>query len=577
MPFLEWKKKLCHQIEDRLVEPYRSLLTQDVLVEDLNISTKAEVADLAYPCFRLAKTLKKSPGHIALELKQMIEPLDNVRVSAEGAYLNFKWDPADIFSSLWKRLASRQVIIPGITPSTLIIEYGSPNIAKPLGFHHIRTFLIGNILSNIAEVLGHRVERVNFIGDWGAQFAKLLYAIRQWNDNGQKLEMSKLLEWYVAYHERMDSDPEFAQTAEKESRELLRRLEMKSPDLISLWKEVRQVSVDTMNKTLERLRIRFDRVEAESDVSDTIDKLLEDIKRKSQAVLSDGAWIVECEGVSPPPLIQKSDGTSLYLTRDIGTAMSRYERTQFDKMLYVVSLQQTLHFKQLFAVLHKMGYDWAKKCQHVPYGIILLGSTKMSTRKGNLVFLDDFLNEAAYRAREICLEKNPALQQMDRVSETIGLSGVVFGILSTHRERDIHFEWEKMLSLDGDTGPYVQYAYVRSRSLLGKHSETTKIPDKTWNPQSTDNYCFLEPEASLLLTLSQYELAVTLSEEKRDPFFLAHYLIQCAKAFNRFYYECPVIQSEGVAKQIRLALVSFTEATLGHGLNLMGLTPLSAM
>jgi arginyl-tRNA synthetase len=453
-----------------------------------------------------------------------------------------------------------------------VLEYCSPNIAKRLAFQHIRSTLLGNTLANIYDFLGYKVERINFVGDWGSQFARLLAAVEMWGDRAllsnddMPAAMTHLFELYVRFHKELEQHPEYADRANQ----CLQRLEKGEPAASELWQQIRSLSVTTMEKTLARMHASFNHVEGESKYISKFQSTLIDVKNKAEAKLSDGAWIVEVEGLSTPALVQKRDGTTLYLTRDIAAAVDRFQRFSFQKMFYVVSEQQKLHFQLLFGVLRKMGCEWAERCEHVSFGTVLFGAEKMSTREGRVIFLDEVLNEARDRAMEECTKKNPSLKDKEKVAEQVGIGAIVFGELSSHRTRDIEFNWENVLALDGDTGPYVQYSLVRCYSLLEKANEPLipKIP----SPVSVPAYSFSPEEEQLVLELSKFRSVLHQATRENEPHLLTHYLIDLAKAFNRFYYRFPVLQAtEPVQREVRLNLVKGTGMTLLSGLRLLGI------
>ncbi|MFM8316568.1 MAG: arginine--tRNA ligase, partial [Deltaproteobacteria bacterium] len=372
-----------------------------------------QMGHVALPCFKLGKILNKPAGKLAIELSQNFKsPL--ATASAAGPYANFRFNAAYVFETTLSKILTENQKYGSekqASPPTVVLEYCSPNIAKPLFFHHIRSTLIGNVLANIYDFLGYKTERINFVGDWGTQFARLLAAFELWG-NPEELSlqdldrsMKHLLDIYVKFHQEIDAHPEYHESTSK----WLQRLEAQEPEATRLWKLVRDISVANMEKTLAKMHVFFHHTEGESLYIPHISETLKEVKAKADAKLSEGAYIVELPGIETPALVQKKDGTTLYLTRDIAAAVERFQRFKFSKMFYVVSEQQRLHFQQLFAVLKKMGYGFSDSCEHLSFGTVLFGKERMSTREGRVVYLEDVLKEATDLALEECTKKNPSM------------------------------------------------------------------------------------------------------------------------------------------------------------------------
>jgi arginyl-tRNA synthetase len=570
MPFLELKKQLARELADYFKIPE---VTAEALEQDFSLPPNATLGHLALPCFKFSKHLKRASDQIAKELQAQFTRGD-FTVVATGPYANFKWNLAVLYETVCRRIFTEDIKYGSDASGKskhVVLEYCSPNIAKRLAFQHIRSTLIGNTLANVYDFLGYKTERINFVGDWGSQFARLLAGFEQWGDKQRlsqgdaTLSMDHLLEVYVRFHKEVDNRPELLEAASR----CLQRLETQENGAVNLWKQVRKISLSSMERTLGRLNIRFDHIEGESHYIPAMAATLEEVKTKAGARLSEGAWIVEVEGVSTPALIQKKDGTTLYLTRDIAAAIDRQERFKFDRMIYVVSEQQKLHFQLLFGVLTKMGYAWSPACEHVSFGTVLFGKEKMSTREGRVVLLDDILNEAKALALKECTAKNPDLANKDSVAEMVGIGAVIFGNLAAHRMRDFEFDWAQVIALDGETGPYVQYSFVRCHSLLEKAAEKG-IEIKAAPPPP--GYEFANEEEMLVLQLAKFRGVLHDVIRENEPFHLTHYLIDLAKAFNRFYYKLPVLQcTDPLAMQLRLNLVQATRQALSNGLNLLGI------
>ncbi len=570
MPYFSAKKIIAAAVQKHFANPE---LTEEKVFAEISTPPNLELGHFAFPCFRFAKLMGMPAGKVAIDAsKTLVVP--GMVVSASGPYLNFKFVPQELYRTLTAEiLAQRNKYGSDQSGDGLkvVLEYCSPNIAKRLGFQHIRSTLIGNTLANVYDFLGYSTERINFVGDWGSQFARLLAAFEMWgkkerlDKNNVIASMDHLLEIYVRFHKEMESQPELLERAGQ----CLQRLEKNDPKTRELWSLVREISLLSMEATLKRMQIRFHHVEGESHYTTDVEQTLKEIKEKADAKLSEGAWIVELPEVPVPALIQKRDGTTLYLTRDISAAIDRYQRFQFAKCIYVVSEQQRLHFQQLFGVVSKMGNPWGKACEHVSFGTVLFGSEKMSTREGRVIFLDAILDEAKNLALEECTTKNPGLKNKEQVAEMVGVGAVIFGNLSSHRMRDIQFDWKQVLAFDGETGPYVQYSTVRCRSLI----EKAGIDSKTFKPYAIEaTHPIAAEEEALLLTLSRFRAILRQTVDENDPYYVTSFLIDLAKAFNRFYYRFPVLQaSDGASKEMRLTLVVCTEIVFTTGLSLLGI------
>lgn len=570
MPFVDLRAQLATRIAQHWNHPE---ITEAQLRNELTVPPNPAMGHVALPCFRLAKALGKQNHEIAKELEAAFNGKDGITAKAAGPYTNFKWPVAALFSTTLERLDKDGPLYGQDNTGAgkkVVIEYCSPNIAKKLAFQHIRSTLIGNVLSNVYGRLGYDTIRMNFVGDWGSQFARLLAAVDMWGDtnilNGASnaQAMNHLFELYVRFHKEAEKEPAFNELGSK----WLQRLEKHDPKATELWKRIRELSLAAVQTTLQRMQVRFDLVEGESLYIPEMEKTLERVKKEAGGRISEGAWIVEVDGIEVPALIQKKDGTTLYLTRDIAAAIDRHQRFGCEKMLYIVSEQQKLHFQLLFGVLTKMGMQWAENCEHVSFGTVLFGAEKMSTREGRVFFLDDVLEEAKNRALTVCTKKNPDLPNKELVAEMVGIGAVIFGEMSAHRQRDIEFDWDQILALDGETGPYVQYSLVRCFSLLEKAAGQTPIG----KIEGLEKYEFALEEELLVLWLSRYRSFLHQVVSENDPFGLPKYLIELSKAFNRFYYRFPVLQAnDPLQRQVRVGLVDATRRVLENGLNLLGI------
>jgi len=571
MPFREYRRELASLLANHWNE---SEFPASYFETELASPPNPQLGQLTLPCFKLSKSLKKKPAEIAQEAALAISH-DTFKFTALGPYLNINIAYTAWHQAVFKRLAAeidRYGSDDRGRGKTVVLEYCSPNIAKRLGFQHIRSSLIGNTLANVYAYAGYDTQRINFVGDWGAQFARLVAAVELWGDiavlKNESLPIAKrmdeLLKLYVQFHDLAEKDPSLLEKASQ----CLQKLENREPAVLQMWQTIRAISQKAMDATLARMHIHFDHIEGESHYLDQLAAVMEETKVKAKAKLSEGAWIVELENIDVPALIQKKDGTTLYLTRDIAAALDRWKRFKFDSSLYMVSEQQKLHFQQLFGVLKQMGNDWSERCHHVAFGTVLFGAGKMSTRQGKVIFLDDLLDQAKELALKEVTEKNPELKDKDRVSEMVGIGAVIFGQLSSHRMRDIQFDWKQVLALDGETGPYVQYSAVRCQSLLAK-AGLSQSPCH-YVPISEDKIS--HEEGQLLVQLSKFRHTVAQVIDGNDPMYLTGYLIDVAKAFNQFYYRYPVLQAtETSVREFRLGLAAATLQVLKNGLHLLGI------
>ncbi len=534
----------------------------------------------AFPCFVLAKQRRQPPARIAAELAQSITPGPLVaRAEAKGPYLNFFFDlrclARDSVESAVRLGADCGRGEEG-AGKTVVIDYSAPNIAKPFGIGHLRSTIIGGALYRIHERLGWGCVGINYMGDWGTQFGSLLYAYRTWGDPAQ-LEanaVGHLYQLYVRFHRELERDPSLADQA----RDWFRRLENDEPEAIALWREFRDLSLREFKRLYQRLGVDFDYYEGESFERQGAQRLVEQALRDGIAQEDEGAVIIPLQEDEPPPgaealppaLLRKSDGTTLYETRDLAAAVRRWERFHFDLMLYVVGAPQALHFKQLFAALRRLGCDWADRCRHVAFGHLRLGGKMMSTRRGQLVLLEEVLDEAQALALRMIEEKNPDVQGKPEVSRRLAVGALFFGDLVNDRTQDVEFDWDQVLNLEGDTGPYIQYACVRISSIFRKFGADL--------PQSADfGLLQADAERDLILGIARFPFVVRSAARTLKPSVVARYTLDLAKQFSQFYHQCPVLQAEPSLREARLLLCRAAQATLESGLSLLGIPTVQEM
>ena len=541
-------------------------VAQEEIASLLAVPPDSAMGDFALPCFRFAKALKKSPVIIAQELAKTIAPDEVVaEVSAVNGYLNFKVNKAGLAADVLARIA-REGAKYGASDEgsgkTVCIDYSSVNIAKPFHIGHLSTTVLGGALYRIFNFLGYRAVGINHLGDYGTQFGKLISAYKRWG-NREEVErggIHAVNALYVRFNEEAD------EAMEAEAREYFRLIESGDKEANDLFEWFKSLTLAYVEKIYDRLHIRFDSYAGERFYTDKMAPVVAELKEKGLLKESNGAQIVDLEAYGMPPcLILRSDGASLYATRDLAAAIYRKKTYDFYKCLYVVAYQQNLHFKQVFKVLELMGYDWAKDLVHVAYGMVSLEDGAMSTRKGKVVWLEDVISRCVEKARVILEEKNPALENKDAVAETVGVGAVVFGALYNSKIKDITFSYDKALNFDGETSVYVQYTCARAASVLSKAAADGIAFDEA--ASGTPN----AQEAELLKALGDFPATVREAAEKYEPSFVARWCVDTAKLFNKFYFDCKILQAEEDVRAFRLALTKATLTALTNGLGLLGI------
>jgi arginyl-tRNA synthetase len=524
--------------------------------------------DFSFATFPLAKALKKAPPVIAKELAERLKVV-GLEVGPAGPYVNARI-AAMPFTSEVLNAARSQGKSYGASESgkgkTVVIDYSSPNIAKPIAFHHIRSTVIGHALANLYRSQGWKVEGINYLGDWGKQFGLVAIGFGEYGDPARRTEMAHLVEVYVKANKRAEAEPEF----DEKARAFFRRMEGDDPEALALWKEFRETSLKDFRKLYARLGINFEHYEGESFYQGKMDAVIDEITRTVGTKLSDGALIVDqpYKDGEPPVLLKKNDGSTLYATRDLAAANDRQARFKFDRALYVVASQQSLHFKQLFGVLEKMGKSWAKDCVHVSFGLV----KGMSTRKGQITLLSEVLDEA----RSLALDKvneNIAAGRIqtsdpDALAEQIGVGAIVFGDLKNRRNTDFLFSWDEVLNFEGHSGPYLQYAHARACNLLAKGGGAGDSFDA--------GLLKLPEEQALVREVAKLPQVLADAVGDDEPSTVSRYLLDLAAAFSRWYTlgnqdrEKRVIVDEPQLKSARLALADSVRVVLAAGLNVLG-------
>ena len=537
----------------------------DEIYESIALPPNTEMGDYALPCFKFAKVLRKSPVMIAETLKAAFVTDEVVsEVSAVNGYLNFKINKdgltAQTLSKIFAEGDNYGASDEG-AGRAICIDYSSINIAKPFHIGHLSTTVLGGALYRIMNFLGYKAIGINHLGDYGTQFGKLISAYKRW---GVKEEIEKggiraLNELYVRFHREAEEHPEY----EDEARAYFKRIEEKDEECLALFHWFKELTLKDVQKIYELLDIHFDSYNGESFFSDKMDPIVNELKEKGLLVESRGAQVVDLEEYGMNPcMILKSDGTSLYATRDMAAAQYRKDTYDFAKCLYVVAYQQNLHFKQFFKVLELMGKEWAKDLVHVAYGMVSLEEGTMSTRKGNVVFLEDVINKCIEKAYTIIDQKNPNLENKDDAARKVGVGAVIFGALYNSKIKDIVFSYDKVLNFEGETSVYVQYTCARANSVLQKGG----VPVKYVIPELSAT------EIDLVKALAEFPQTVKDAAEKYEPSFVARFAVDVAQKFNKFYFDCKILSAEDEeTKNFRLALTAATLQTLKNAFALLGI------
>lgn len=556
-----------------ILTPLIDGLTAEEIEQMIEIPADEKMGDYAFPCFRLAKILRKAPPLIAADIAAGV-PNDGLfeKVENVNAYVNFYLSRERFVGDIVKEVGEKKE---NFTKSnkgegkTVIVEFSSPNIAKPFHIGHIRSTVIGNSIYKIFDELGYDTVRINHLGDYGTQFGKMISAYRRWGnrEDVEKEPIKTLLSYYTKFHEEAEKDP----SLEQEARDIFARLEKGEPEETELWQWFRDESLKEFTRVYKMLGIEFDSYAGESFYSDKMPRILDELKAKGLLQESQGAQIVDLEKYGmPPALVTKSDGSTLYITRDIAAAVYRKEHYDFYKNIYVVASQQNLHFQQWFKIVELLGYDWAGDCVHVPFGMVSLKDGVMSTRKGRVVFLEDVLNRAVEKTREIIEEKGVATDNIDETAAQVGIGAVMFNELSNNRIKDYVFDWDKVLNFEGETGPYVQYTHARACSLMRKAGE-----EMTAKAEKLEGF-----DSSLICSDSAYELAKLIyrmpeviqeAADKYEPSVITRHIIDIAQAFNRFYQSERIVTDDEAATVSRLALVICAKTAISNGLALLGI------
>ena len=552
-------------MKEQIVEKISKILSVDISLVKIEYPKDRTMGDYAIPCFSFSKELHKSPNDVANYLKDNLD----YECCVINGYLNIFMDKKEVSENIINKIISENENYGDNKfgdGKKVVIEYSSPNIAKPFGMGHLRSTVIGQALYNISKKCGFDVTSINYLGDYGTQFGKLIYAYKMWgNEENTKVSIiDELKRVYVKFHEEAEKDP----SLDDEGRKWFKKLEENDEEALKYWKWFKDESIKEFNETYKLLKIdKFDSYEGESYYKDKMSSVIDELEKKNLLQISEGATIVDLGDITPA-LIKRSDGASLYITRDIAALIDRKKKYNFDEILYVVGNEQSLHFEQVKRIIDKMGYDWSDKVSHIGFGMLLQDGKKMSTRHGKSVVLKDVLDEAIALAKKYITEKNPNLENIDDVSEKIGVGAVIFNDLKNYRINDIEFNLEDNLRFEGNTGPYLQYTYARINSLLNNKQNI----DVTY-----DNIDIDENKWNLVWNLSKFEEVIISAKENNDPSLIAKYLLDLAADFNKFYAHEKIVDENKNYMEFKLNLSKAVAIVIKNGLGLLNINVIKQM
>ncbi len=569
---IDFQKKVSEILKVHIDE-----LSQEEINNIIEYPKHEQMGDYAFPCFRLAKIFKKSPQQIATELVEKIDKHEEFEsITAVGGYINFKIASDKFAKSVIESVFEKKDKFGSTNVGNnqkVIVEFSSVNIAKAFHMGHIRSTMIGNALYRMYQFIGYDAVAINHLGDYGTQFGKMIVAYLKWGDREliEKDPVIELVKLYVKFHDEAKKNPELDDLA----REWFTKLEDNDKQAVELWQWMKDLSLLEFDRVYKLLDVYFDSYAGESFYSDKIPAVLDEMRQKGIMEKDDGAEIVNLEkhGLTSNALITKKDGSSLYITRDLAAAIYRKSHYNFKKNIYVVGDAQELHFKQWMKIIELMGYDWAKDCVHVKFGLVSLPEGAMSTRDGRVVYLEDVLLKAVDSIRKVIEEKNPNLENKDEVARQVGVGAVVYQELSNNRIKDYVFSWEETLSFDGETGPYVMYTHARACSVLRKAGILGADLNIDSSLFKNVDYSYLADDSSkdVIRLLSKFPETIIDACEKYEPSMITRYITNLAQRFNRFYHDNPILIDDKEVRKTRLALVVAVKQTLQIGLYLIGL------
>lgn len=563
------------------VNALNQVLDAPITALELETPPDRTLGDLGFPCFKLSKAYRLSPAQVSASLVEKLKalPAFGLDFQAVGPYVNFTAPTHDVYQSLLSDILKGPGLgtygqLPKDSRETWVIEYSSPNVAKPFMIYHFRPTGLGACLDRMGRYRGFKMISINHLGDWGTQYGKLYVANQVYRAGSMEPPTFKeLVDIYVRFHQDVEKDP----TLETRGREAFAKLEKKDPEVMAFWKICKEISLVEFDKIYHRFDVHFDHIWGESFYEDQLQPLLADLKKREIIVKSEGAWVAlvtdEKGKELTPCILQKSDGSTIYATRDVAAAIYRHEKFNFDRMTYVVGGEQKLHFQQVFGVLRKMGLEWVSKCEHIPTGLYRFKDSKMSTRKGNFVTLDDVWTLAKERVDQLLKSREtdriltPA--EHEDIAEKVAIAGIVFNDLYADPSREVEFDVERIVSFEGETGPYLQYAHTRCLSILRKAQEAG-FKSIEFNPKLIPLLKTNE-ELMLVKTLGEFPMHLERTLKFSKASQLANFLIDLTKAFSAFYRECHVLGVEKELTEARLMLVESTRRVLAQGLKLIGI------
>ena len=543
----------------------------ETIEEYIEVPSNKEMGDYSLPCFKLAKEMKKAPQMIANEIKETLKMDENIveKIDVVNGYLNFYINPKAIIKTVFEEIDSKKEQYGSNTignGKNIVIDYSSPNIAKPFHIGHLRSTVIGGALYKIYKFLGYNVTGINHLGDYGTQFGKLIEGYKRWGEeyNIEENPIDELTKIYVRINNLCKED----ESVLEECRNNFKKLEDGDPYCTELWQKFRNLSLKEFQKVYDLLDTHFDSLNGEAFYSDKMGEVVNLLEKSGKLIESEGARVIDLEDKQMPPcLIEKTNGSTTYATRDLAAILYRARTYNFDKAIYVTSYEQILHFKQVFEVAKLLGLDekYTDNLVHVPFGMVMLKTGKMSTREGNIIKLEDLLNEAISRVNKIIEEKNPDLENKEETAKRIGIGAVIFNDLYNSRIKDEIFDWDTMLNFNGETGPYLQYMYVRTNSVLekaGKVENLANIDISTLNDEATIN---------LVKTIYSFGDVIKQSAIKDEPYIISRYLINVAGLFSSFYNENKIIVEDEQVKNARVYVTYCTNLVLKIGAELLGI------
>lgn len=554
-------KKLIVESLSPLIGDHLSLEQIEALIE---VPSNPEHGDFAFPVFQLAKVFRKAPQMIAQELVEKMDQSVFDKIEAVGPYINFSVKRSDISNQVLHDVLNQGSEY-GASDlghgKNACVDMSSPNIAKPMSMGHLRSTVIGNAIANIMEKVNYNTIKINHLGDWGTQFGKLIVAYKKWGSEEivRQDPVNELVKLYVKFHDEAERDPQLDDLG----RAAFKKLEEHDPETTELWQWFKEESLKEFNKVYDLLGISFDSYNGEAFYNDKMDPIIDELEEKGISTVENGATLVYLEEENlPPALIRKSDGATLYLTRDLATAYYRANTYNFDKNIYVVGNEQANHFKQLKAVLKRLGNEWSDDMHHIAFGLITLEGKKLSTRKGKIVLLENVLNEAIDLALEQIKLKNPDLPNKEEVARQVGVGAVIYHDLKSDRLNSFDFKLEDIVQFEGETGPYIQYACARANTILDKYGKDVDL-NNTWALE--DAYAW-----DIVKKLGQYGDTIVQAAERYEPSVIAKYAVQLAQAFNKYYGNTRIL-TEDNQLEARIALVKAVVIVLKDALNLLGI------